>query len=69
MIVVAAMNRVDAIPSYLRRLGQLEREVVVRQPNSDGRYKLYPATNDNGNKCNECEDKAGLLEIADTCVG
>ena len=60
VIVVAATNCVDAIPSYLRRPRRLEREVVVRPPNSGGRHKLYPAAADNGDKCNECDDEVGL---------
>ena len=69
VIVVAVTNRVDAIPSYLRRPGWLEREVVVRPPDLGGRYKLYPAATTDGNECNECEDKVGLREVADTCIG
>ena len=39
VIVVAATNCMDAIPSYLRQPGRLERrEVVLRLPNSGGRY-------------------------------
>jgi len=40
VIVVAATNRADAIPDYLRRPGRLEREVVVRPPDLGGRYEL-----------------------------
>jgi SpoVK/Ycf46/Vps4 family AAA+-type ATPase len=69
VIVVAVTNQVDAIPSYLWRPGRLEREVLVRPPDLGGRYKLYPAAAADGNKCNECEDKVGLQEVADTCVG
>ena len=70
MIVVAVSNRVDAIPSYLQKPGRLEREVVVRPPDLGGRYELYlAAAAADGNECNECEDKAGLREVADTCVG
>ena len=65
VIVVA----VDAIPSYLQRPGQLETEVVVRPPDLDGRYELYPAAAAEGNECNECEDKVGLREVANMCVG
>ena len=69
VIVVAVTNHVDAIPSYLRRPGRLEREVVRRPPDLGGSYELYLAAAADGNECNECEDKAGLREVADTCVG
>ena len=69
VIVVAVTNCVDAIPSYLRRPGRLEREVAVRPLDLGGRYELYLASAADGNECNECEDKAGLWEVANTCVG
>ena len=75
VIVVAATNRVDAIPDYLRRPGRLEREVVVRPPDSGGRYELLrgmlnPAK-DHDDECDDDgdDDEAGLREVADACVG
>ena len=75
VIVVAATNRVDAVLDYLRRPGQLEREVVVRPPDSGGRYELLRGMINPAKDDDECDDddddddEAGLREVADACVG
>ncbi|KAL3811002.1 hypothetical protein ACHAXA_002279 [Cyclostephanos tholiformis] len=84
VIVVAATNRVDSIPDFLRRPGRLEREVVVRPPDSDGRFELLrsmlrvgPSMRGRRRDAKEEDehdddvdiDEAGLREVADACVG
>ena len=72
---MAATNRVDAVLDYLRRPGRLEREVVVRPPDSGGRYELLKGMINPAKDDDECDDddddddEAGLREVADACVG
>jgi SpoVK/Ycf46/Vps4 family AAA+-type ATPase len=40
LIVVAATNRVDAIPTTLRRPGRLDREIPLTPPDADTRMKI-----------------------------
>lgn len=40
VVLVAATNRIDAIPAFLRRPGRLEKEIVVSPPNADERFDL-----------------------------
>lgn len=83
LLVVAATNRVDAIPSFLRR--RLEKEVVVSPPNAEERLSLLKGMlqntiqKENNDDCDDGDiDTADLaLEIndeelqglAETCVG
>ena len=79
LLVVAATNRVDDIPSFLRRPGRLEKEVVVSPPSSDERFALMKDmlashfqnhSSDDGISglrlnISDCD----LRDLADTCVG
>ncbi|KAL7463630.1 hypothetical protein ACHAXS_003987 [Conticribra weissflogii] len=40
LVLVAATNRIDAIPTFLRRPGRLEKEILVNPPNADERFEL-----------------------------
>jgi DNA polymerase III delta prime subunit len=40
VILIAATNRVDSLPSYLRRPGRFDRELVVSPPNADQRLQI-----------------------------
>lgn len=40
LVVVAATNRVDSIPSWLRRPGRFDREIVVTPPNAKERERI-----------------------------
>jgi SpoVK/Ycf46/Vps4 family AAA+-type ATPase len=73
LLVVAATNRVDAIPSFLRRPGRLEKEVVVSPPNTDDRFALLKSMLA-VNTCNMSTVRVDvgnedLKALADTCVG
>eukprot|EP00956_Cyclotella_meneghiniana_P000102 scaffold195_cov95-Cyclotella_meneghiniana.AAC.4 len=84
LLVVAATNRVDDIPSFLRRPARLEKEVAVGPPDADDRFVLLKdmiAVNSqkhNDDTCND-DNSLGLLRVevsdedihklADTCVG
>ena len=79
LLVVAATNRVDAIPSFLRRPGRLEKEVVVSPPVADERFALmkdmlasyFQTQSDRDGlfhlrlNVSDCD----LRDLADTCVG
>ena len=65
---MAVTNRVDAIPDCLRRPGRLEREIVVRPPDANGRYALLRdmlhEVDDDGSDL-----EGGLRGVADACIG
>ncbi|EED87989.1 predicted protein [Thalassiosira pseudonana CCMP1335] len=68
LLVVAATNRVDAIPAFLRRPGRLEKEVIVNPPNAEERFALLE--NMLGTSLtSEGVSASGLRSVADTCVG
>lgn len=74
LLVVAATNRVDAIPSFLRRPGRLEKEVVVSPPDSDGRFvllknMLMQKDDDNDSGLRADVNDGDLRNLADACVG
>ena len=68
LVVVAATNRVDSIPSYLRRPGRFDKEVHIGPPMAEERFAILEtliATNA-GSSVMSAES---LLEIAEACVG
>eukprot|EP00804_Cyclotella_cryptica_P001304 CCRYP_020301-RA/>CCRYP_020301-RA protein AED:0.01 eAED:0.01 QI:230/1/1/1/1/1/2/2101/728 len=79
LLVVAATNRVDAIPSFLRRPGRLEKEVVVSPPNAQERLSLLKGMLETTMKSANNDDcpsdlATGIKEeelqgLADMCVG
>jgi len=71
VIVIAATNRIDSIPSYLRRPGRLEKEVVVNPPNVDERFALLKSMLGGSSSSSTSEDMeaAGLQKVAEACVG
>lgn len=84
LLVVGSTNRVDDIPSFLRRPGRLEKEVVVSPPDADDRFLLLKdmivanRQKHSGDTCNDDNSLVLLREevsdedihnLADTCVG
>lgn len=69
-IVVAATNRIDAVPAYLRRPGRFDKEIGVSPPDSEERTYILKSLLDScrGGIDIEIKDKE-LAEIADLCVG
>jgi transitional endoplasmic reticulum ATPase len=74
VLMVAATNRLDAIPQFLRRPGRLDREMVLSPPSATERLALLrqlltgPTAGDSAEHLmgpNEQE----LLSVADACVG
>lgn len=70
VIVIAATNRVDAIPESLRRPGRFDRELVISPPNKEQRFDILLSLIRDLNQKNEyIIDKASLQDVADLCVG
>jgi hypothetical protein len=42
---------------------------VANITSQGGRYELYLAAADDGDECNECDNKAWLREVANMCLG
>ena len=69
VIVIAATNRIDSIPTYLRRPGRLEKEVVVNPPNVDERFALLKTMLGSPPTTTFEDIEAGLHKVAEACVG
>lgn len=70
VIVVAATNRVDAIPNFLRRPGRLEKEVAVSPPTAEERYELLKSMlGSSGCDAAHAVGEDGLQKVAEACVG
>jgi len=76
IIVVAATNRIDAIPSNLRRPGRIDREICIPPPNKEQRFNILSTILMDLNSPEEFSksgvqeiDKDELAIIAELCVG
>jgi SpoVK/Ycf46/Vps4 family AAA+-type ATPase len=72
LIVVAATNRVDAIPISLRRPGRFDREIPMLPPDVDMRMEILQSLFVSSNVTTIDEDKLTtneLRNIAEACVG
>jgi SpoVK/Ycf46/Vps4 family AAA+-type ATPase len=72
LIVVAATNRVDTIPSSLRRPGRFDREIPMLPPDAEMRMKILQSLIMSSNVINTEEDQItanDVRDIADACVG
>jgi len=79
VVLIAATNRIDAIPSSLRRPGRFDRELSISPPNKEQRFnilasllrELEPDKNDNSAKSSvpSYMDRGHLQEVAGLCVG
>ena len=84
VLVIAATNRIDAIPVGLRRPGRFDREISISPPNNIERYHILKSLiskyqNDMKEKhlqgtsltgyLPKSVDQVELKNIADTCVG
>ena len=76
ILLVAATNRVDAVPECLRRPGRLEKEVAVRPPDADERFVLLQTMlgssrsgADSADDSRIDVDESSLRRIAELCVG
>jgi hypothetical protein len=79
VVVIAATNRIDAIPSSLRRPGRFDRELSISPPNKEQRFnilasllcELEPDKNESSEQSSvpSYMDRESLQEVADQCVG
>ncbi len=79
IVVVGATNRIDSIPSFLRRAGRFDRELPMSPPSAETRAKLLSSllinlqANQNANEEKISEFALPLeeeiREIAELCVG
>ena len=71
LVIIAATNRIDAIPSYLRRPGRFDREICVSSPTAQARYKILKSilSEIGAFIANEEEKQQDLMHIADLTVG
>ena len=67
VLVVAATNRIDAIPAFLRRPGRMDKEVVVSPPNVDERLTLLKSML--GPCVLKAIDDGALQKVSESCVG
>lgn len=73
LVVVAATNRIDAVPTWLRRPGRLDREVALGPPDAAVRLQLLksllkqsmPEYSEAGNHIGDDD----LISVAEACVG
>lgn len=69
-IVVAATNRIDAVPAFLRRPGRFDKEIGVSPPDAQERTYILKSLLDSCRGGMDVDIKEGqLTEIADLCVG
>ena len=79
VIVIAATNRIDSIPSSLRRPGRFDRELSISPPNKEQRFSILASLLSKVNLGNQhytvdtsmptYVDRQELQEVADLCVG
>lgn len=71
LIVVAATNRVDSIPAFLRRPGRLDREILVSPPTVEERRKILETilSSSDGATTAPWKSQQDLTELAESCVG
>jgi len=69
-IVVAATNRIDAVPAFLRRPGRFDKEIAVSPPDFEERtYILKSLLDSCRGGINVDVSEREMAEIAELCVG
>lgn len=71
IVVVAATNRIDAVPLWLRRPGRLDREIALGPPNAAVRLEIIQSLirKSTLQHYHASDDAIGLSEVAEACVG
>ena len=76
LVVVAATNRIDAVPDMLRRPGRFDRELCIPPPDATQRLFIlknilrdFEISMDNQKDNTTNLDDADLMEISEMCVG
>jgi len=74
IVIVAATNRIDAVPSWLRRPGRLDRELALGPPDASVRLQIIKAllrkSTSQDSEIPDCQmHDTGLSAVAEACVG
>lgn len=71
MIVIAATNRIDAIPAFLRRPGRFDRELCISPPGCEQRFDILKSLLNKAEKSSPSNaiPEQDLRVIAELCVG
>ena len=69
IVVVAATNRIDALPGWIRRPGRFDREIPMAPPSRIERMKILNSLISNNHGTFGGTRRGGLQKVAETCVG
>lgn len=71
LVVVAATNRIDGIPTSLRRPGRFDRELTLAAPDATARFHILKAmlSMQQNSTVGRSMDENRIHDIADACVG
>jgi hypothetical protein len=70
LVIVAATNRIDAVPAWLRRPGRLDREVALAPPDAASRVIILKTLLQQSSlSFSELPNDTELNSIAEACVG
>ena len=71
IIVIAATNRIDAIPTFLRRPGRFDRELCIGPPGYDQRFDILKSLLNKGEMSSSSKaiPEHDLHVLAELCVG
>ncbi len=75
LIVIAATNRIDSLPGYLRRAGRFDKEIPMAPPNAPERADILltlvrqQVSSEDTNDSISSHMTRDLQQIADLCVG
>jgi SpoVK/Ycf46/Vps4 family AAA+-type ATPase len=70
LVIVAATNRIDAVPAWLRRPGRLDREIALAPPDAATRVQIIKTLLQQSSLAFlELPNNTQLNSIAEACVG
>ena len=69
LVIVAATNRVDSIPAYLRRPGRFDKEIQIGPPTAEERYSILETLVAANAGAFSLMSRESLVELAEACVG
>ena len=69
LVIVAATNRVDSIPAYLRRPGRFDKEIQIGPPTAEERFSILEILVAANAGTFSLMSRESLMELAEACVG
>lgn len=71
MVIIAATNRIDAIPAFLRRPGRFDREMCISPPGYEQRFKILKSLLNHVDQSSSLDviPEHDLQAVAELCVG